>query len=224
MRIVEIFHSIQGEGLLAGVPSLFVRTAGCNLRCAWCDTPYAQRLEDGHELAVDEIVNRALASGARHCVLTGGEPLLAPDLPALAARLRAAGRHLTIETNATLPPNGIACDLASLSPKPPSPPRRGRRAAPPAADLLRNLRAWLAGYDCQLKIACAGAAELPWIEALLAALGPALPRERVLLMPRGATRAALARRRGEIVRLCLQHGFRYAPRLHIELYGNRRGV
>ena len=118
MLISEIFYSIQGEGELAGVPSVFVRASGCNLRCAWCDTPYASWQPEGSPRTVDEIVAEVQRhASARHVVLTGGEPMIAPDIRGLAAALRLLGYHLTIETAATVPPEGIACDLVSLSPK-----------------------------------------------------------------------------------------------------------
>ncbi len=118
MLISELFYSLQGEGELTGVPSVFVRSSGCNLRCAWCDTPYASWNPEGTNQTVDQIVARVQEHrAARHVVLTGGEPMIAKDLRELASRLKALGYHLTIETAATLPPDGIACDLASLSPK-----------------------------------------------------------------------------------------------------------
>ncbi len=84
MRIAEIFYSVQGEGALVGVPSIFVRTSGCNLRCSWCDTPYTSWNPEGEDLAIDEIVERsALHSAARHIVLTGGEPMIAPGIAEL---------------------------------------------------------------------------------------------------------------------------------------------
>lgn len=223
MQIVELFHSIQGEGLLAGVPSAFVRVAGCNLCCVWCDTPYASRPDAKSEpLTPARIVSRVRAfPKTRHVVLTGGEPMLAPGISELARRLRAAGFHITIETNATLPPAGIACDLASLSPKPAHafPPDRPVRAPDPAI-----IQEWLDAYACQLKFVVAGAGDLPAILALLERLPRPPPPNRVLLMPRGATRPELARRRQLVAELCNQHGFRYCPRLHVELYGGRRDV
>ncbi len=219
MHVAEIFYALQGEGMLNGVPSIFVRTAGCNLRCAWCDTPYALRAEDGVAMDLETIMARVRQwPSARHCVLTGGEPMLAPELPALAALLREARLHITIETNATLPPGGIACDLASLSPK-----LRNAGPAVPPIDIA-CLRSWMEGYDYQLKLVCVGAGDLPEITALLGQLGGEVRRERVLLMPEGRTRAGLEKQRDEVARLCLEQGFRYSPRLHIDLYGDRRGV
>jgi 7-carboxy-7-deazaguanine synthase len=117
MLISEIFYSIQGEGELTGVPSVFIRTSGCNLRCNWCDTMYASWSPEGTEMSVDQILAEVARHPARHCVLTGGEPMIARGIRDLAQALRTAGHHLTIETAATILPEGIACDLASLSPK-----------------------------------------------------------------------------------------------------------
>ena len=91
MLISEIFYSIQGEGALTGVPSVFVRTSGCNLRCRWCDTMYTSWQPEGVQRSVDEIVREVERHPARHVVLTGGEPMIAPELPALAGRLRELG-------------------------------------------------------------------------------------------------------------------------------------
>ena len=91
MLISEIFYSIQGEGELTGVPSVFVRTSGCNLRCAWCDTPYASWNPEGEMRTVAQLVATVQESrAARHVVLTGGEPMVAKGIHDLAARLKEA--------------------------------------------------------------------------------------------------------------------------------------
>src|SRR5580704_1667451 len=116
MKVAEIYGSIQGEGLLAGKPSVFVRASGCNLRCWFCDTPYASWQPEGEDLGVDEIFDQVTLLGHEHVVLTGGEPMLFAELIPLADRLRLSGKHITIETAGTLylP---VACDLMSISPK-----------------------------------------------------------------------------------------------------------
>jgi 7-carboxy-7-deazaguanine synthase len=230
MLISEIFHSLQGEGELAGVPSVFVRTSGCNLRCNWCDTPYASWQPGGTMMSVPEIVAAVRAHPARHVVLTGGEPMVAKEIRELAAELQRLGCHITIETAATIAPGGIACDLASLSPK-------LGNSAPDARldDTWRQkhealrwqpeiVRAWLKGYAWQLKFVVAHPADVEEIETLLAQLGREIPRDKVLLMPEGVTVEALRARAGWLGELCKQRGYRYAPRLQIELYGNRRGT
>src|ERR1051325_4341762 len=116
MRVAEIFHSIQGEGRLAGVPSVFIRTSGCNLRCVWCDTPYTSWEPEGEEKSLDDIIVEAKSYPTRHAVLTGGEPLIAPEIEALSERLKAENFHITIETAATVF-KPVRCDLMSLSPK-----------------------------------------------------------------------------------------------------------
>ena len=230
MLISEIFYSLQGEGELTGVPSVFVRTSGCNLRCNWCDTPYASWSPEGAAMSVDEIVAAVRPHPARHVVLTGGEPMIAPGIRELAAELKRLDYHLTIETAATIAPAGIACDLASLSPKlKNSAPdqrlddtwRRKHEALRWQPDVVR---AWLDRAGYQLKFVVAQAADVEEIEALLRQLGRDIPRAKVLLMPEGVTVEALRARAGWLGELCKQRGYRYAPRLHVELYGNKRGT
>src|SRR5437764_9179607 len=97
VKISELFYSIQGEGKLAGVPSVFVRASGCNLRCVWCDTPYASWDPQGEDVGVEEIVRRVEAFGAKQVVVTGGEPMIMPDVAALCESLKTRGHHVTIE-------------------------------------------------------------------------------------------------------------------------------
>jgi 7-carboxy-7-deazaguanine synthase len=103
MVITEIFKSIQGEGTRAGLPCIFVRLTGCNLRCVWCDTAYA--FHGGTKMTIDEILAKvanlaAGGSGRTSLVeITGGEPLLQPETPALAEKLLAAGFTVMIETS-----------------------------------------------------------------------------------------------------------------------------
>src|SRR5262245_39488466 len=102
MRIAEIYRSVQGEGLLTGVPSVFVRTSGCNLRCWFCDTPYTSWRPEGQDMTVDDIIAQVEEWDTRHVVITGGEPMLYSELIPLCARLKAISRHVTIETAGTL--------------------------------------------------------------------------------------------------------------------------
>lgn len=228
MWISEIFYSIQGEGILTGVPSAFVRTTGCNLRCAWCDSPYTSWEPEGEQLSVASITARVLKYGAKYVVVTGGEPLLAPEIEALCQSLHDAGQHLTIETAGTVF-KPVICDLVSLSPKLANSTPRHREGGRFALrhDQVRLqpevLRAFLAAYQCQLKFVIEHPDDLGEVQALLAQLPP-LPNDRVLLMPRGVTREELAERSGWLAELCKKHGYRFCPRLHIDLYGNQRGT
>ena len=230
MLISETFHSIQGEGELTGVPSVFIRTSGCNLRCNWCDTPYASWRPEGVELTVEALVAEVRRYPSHHVVLTGGEPMIAKNIRELAAALKADGRHITIETAATIAPDGIACDLASLSPK-------LRNSLPdsrlPAAWRERHeatrwnpdaVRAWIDGYACQFKFVVSSPADLDEIEGLLATLGRDIPRHKILLMPEAVSLEGMRERAAWLAELCKTRGYRYAHRLHIELYGNKRGT
>ncbi len=231
MRIAEIFFSIQGEGRLTGVPSVFVRVSGCNLRCRWCDTKYASWEPEGEELSVGSALDAVRAHSSSHCVVTGGEPMVARDLPELAAALRAEGVHVTIETAATLEPSGIACDLASLSPKlshsTPLPGEIGEgwRARHEAARLRpRVIDAWLRDYDCQLKFVVKNPRDLDEIDALLDSLKVPVPAHQILLMPEALSVAEMEAHEQWLAGLCKERGFRYGDRLHLRLYGNTRGT
>src|SRR3989442_5688213 len=92
LKIAELFYSVQGEGSLVGVPSIFVRTSGCNLRCSWCDTPYTSWNPEGDDLSLAVILDRAAQfPAARHVVITGGEPMIAPGIVELSNRFRDRG-------------------------------------------------------------------------------------------------------------------------------------
>jgi len=232
MKISEIFYSVQGEGSLTGVPSVFVRTSGCNLRCRWCDTPYASWKPEGETLDIDAILAEIVAhKPARHVVLTGGEPMVAKGIMELAGALRERDYHITIETAGTVAPEGIDCDLASLSPKlANSTPLSGEiddtwiakhnqlRLQP---DVLAD---WIKGYDHQLKFVLSESQDLAEIDQLLAALPVAVAADRILLMPEGRKAEELHARAGSLVDLCKERGYRYCPRLQIDLFGDTRGT
>src|SRR5258707_3162275 len=98
LKIAELFYSVQGEGTLLGVPSVFIRTSGCNLRCSWCDTPYTSWQPEGEDRTVEQILEAVRAFPARHAVVTGGEPMIAPEIVPLTQALREMGLHITVET------------------------------------------------------------------------------------------------------------------------------
>ena len=229
MRIAEIFHSIQGEGLLAGVPSIFIRTSGCNLRCHWCDTPYASWKPEGPEMSVEEILKKITDWNCDHVVLTGGEPMIAPDLPELAAVLKKQNKHITMETAGTILPNGIPCDLASLSPKlsnsTPSPERDPAWAKKHEATRLKPevIAEWIRKYPFQLKFVLSSENDLLEIKDLLSRLPP-VTSDRILLMPEGIDVKTLATRSPWLVDICKRESFRFTPRLQIELFGHTRGT
>ena len=224
MKIAEIFYSLQGEGALVGVPSVFVRTSGCNLRCVWCDTPYTSWQPEGDELSIDEILARVEAhTPARHVVLTGGEPMIAPHVVELTEGFRARGLHITIETAGTVF-HPVACDLMSISPKLAHSTPAGKWAATHERlriqqDVLGRL---MRSYEHQLKFVVADPKDMDEIRSLLDQL--AADRSKVILMPEGIDSEVLRERSLWLAEICKQEGFRFSPRLHVDLYGNKRGT
>lgn len=228
MHLAEIFYSVQGEGRLLGTPSIFIRTSGCNLRCVWCDTPYTSWKPEGKERSLGEIMAEMEKFPARHVVVTGGEPLLAGEIDELSAELRKKSYHITLETAATIY-KPIACDLLSMSPKlsnsTPWKRERGRFARMHEERRLNIpvIQRFVDGYDYQLKFVVERRRDFTEIEEILGQL-QRIYRPRVLIMAQGKTKKELREKANWIVELCKRHGFSYTPRLHIELYGNRRGT
>lgn len=228
MRIAELYKSIQGEGFLTGAESIFIRASGCNLRCWYCDTPYASWQPEGEDLAVEEIVSQTLRLEASHVVITGGEPMLFAELLPLCERLRELGHHLTIETAGTLylP---VAADLMSISPKlansTPSVEQapRWHRRHERSRHVPAVIRQLVAEYDYQLKFVIDSPADVAEVELYLEQF-PEIDRARVLLMPQGTSADQLAAIALWLEPLCRQHGFTFCPRKHIEWFGATRGT
>jgi 7-carboxy-7-deazaguanine synthase len=228
VKISEIFYSVQGEGMLVGVPSVFVRTSGCNLRCVWCDTPYTSWQPEGQERSLDSIVAEVNRYGASHVVITGGEPMIAPQIEELTEELTSRlHQHITVETAGTVDAN-VRCDLMSISPKlansTPHTRDDGRWAG--QHERLRYqpeiLRRLIQLYPYQLKFVISDPGDLQQVNAIVSDIGAA--RSRVLLMPEGVDAAVLAERGRWLADIAKREGFRMTPRLHIDLWGNRRGV
>jgi 7-carboxy-7-deazaguanine synthase len=234
MRIAEIYSSLQGEGLLTGTSSIFVRASGCNLRCWFCDTPYTSWEPEGEDWAVEEIVAQVQRLAAnpqeaiRHIVITGGEPMLFAELLPLCERLHAAGLHLTIETAGTLflP---VRCNLMSISPKlagsTPSQERAGKwsNRHEQTRHQPQVIRRLTSDYDYQLKFVIDSRADVEDVQDWLAEF-PHVRREKVLLMPQGIEPAALASIGEWLEPYCAEQGLVFCPRKHIEWYGAVRGT
>ncbi len=228
LRIAEIFTSLQGEGIWMGVPSTFVRVSGCNLRCTWCDTPYASWNPEGPMLTLDAILAKVSESDIRHVVLTGGEPMLFDPIEELTRELKLRDKIITIETAGTVF-RRVACDLMSISPKlansTPN-PESGWRERHEAARLDRKpLKRLIEAYDVQLKFVVdpRRPEDFAEIDDVLAGL-PHVSPDRILLMPEGTDSAVLQERQRALVATCLQRGWRLAPRLHVDLFGHTRGT
>ena len=228
LRISEIFSSIQGEGIWMGIPSTFVRASGCNLRCVWCDTPYASWSPEGPVVELPSIVEEVERFANRHVVLTGGEPMIFDAIEPLATALEALGHLITIETAGTTY-RKLPCHLMSISPKlanstPPESSGWAKRHDATRIN-LESLGALIEGYNCQLKFVVNPEIEgdLVEIDQLLQELPPIEP-DRILLMAEGVDPEVQRTRQKLLVDICIERGWRLAPRLHIDLFGNTRGT
>ena len=232
IRICEIYESLQGEGLLVGTPSIFVRTSGCNLRCWFCDTPFASWNPEGDSLTLDEIEGRCGSFSAQHYVITGGEPMIFAGIASLTTRLHEAGKHITIETAGTVY-QPVQCDLMSISPKlQNSTPSREQ-----ASESLRQsherrrenfevMKSLLDEFPYQLKFVVDkpsdGDEVLQYLDRLQAYCGKSLDRERMLIMPQGTTPEELNARAEWLIPWCKDQDLRFCPRDHIAWFGNKR--
>ncbi len=240
----EIFFTLQGEGRNTGLPSVFIRASLCNLHCQWCDTDYTWNWEGtnyAHEkdadpayrkyrredqildLSADEIVAVVAAYPCRHYVFTGGEPLVQEKAwGALMIALCDAAPQATfeIESNGTLLPGAeflSRIDQINLSPK--------LANSGVALDLRYKpevLRALAATGKADFKFVIGDEADLAEVLALLDEVP--IPPDRIFLMPKAISVCELEANQAFVAALAQEHGFRYSDRLHLRLYGAKRGV
>jgi organic radical activating enzyme len=217
-RIAETFYSIQGEGATAGLPAIFVRLQGCSVGCRWCDTKYSWDPAAGREVTLPDLLAEVAAFPCRRVVITGGEPLESSLFATQASALTERGYTVEVETSGTLePPHdtpeaiqwNVSVKLAG------SGVADDRRVNPAAIGAFLTRQAWW-------KFVVGEPAEVG--EVLRLAERFALPRDRVLLQPEGLRAEDLAARTPWLVEACKAHGFRFSPRLHILIWGARRGV
>ena len=238
LPINEVFYSLQGEGTLAGVPSVFVRTSGCNLRCWFCDSYHTSWEPTGAWRDVDSIVEEVRShEQATHVVLTGGEPLIHEESVELLERLDEEGYHATIETNGTIY-RDAAIDLASISPKLASSTPTAEKDPKGDGDWANRheqrridmsaLTDLVDQYGCQLKFVVTDAEDMGEIESLVEQVRDAtqttVANSDILLMPEGVTRDQLDDSRNEVAELATEYGYRYTPRLHVTLWNDAPGT
>lgn len=243
MELSEMFKSVQGEGKRSGVPSFFIRTNYCNLRCRFtggnlCDTPYtswdpSDSLNIG-KTEVSYIAGEFASSGCRDVVITGGEPAMQKDeLLELCIALRSVNPDcfITLETNGTVFGEFARhINLASISQKLlSSVPYAGKHEEMHLSNMLNTYA--LKNYaglkeqgviDVQWKFVFTGESDVAEILKLKSEIG--MDSRDIYLMPEGITREQLEAKRDAAVTACLKHGFNYTDRLHILIWGNKRGV
>lgn len=208
----EIFYSLQGEGHLAGTPAVFIRLAGCNLRCSWCDTKYSWG--NGVILSPTELARLVAGYACPHLVVTGGEPLLQQEELTELLSLLPSSVFVEVETNGTIVPCTALQERVNqwnVSPK----LEHAGNANPPQQKVLVTFatlpNAWF-------KFVVVGEEDWAQIEALH------LPQGRIILMPCATDRATLETARARVADMCLKHGVRMGDRLHIVLWNNKKGV
>jgi 7-carboxy-7-deazaguanine synthase len=237
LPINELFCSLQGEGRLAGVPSVFVRTSGCNLRCWFCDSYHTSWEPTGDWYSVAAVLDAVAEYDADHVVLTGGEPLAHDKSADLLESLADRGYHTTVETNGTVDCTA-PIDLASVSPKLQSSTPTAERDPKGDGEWadrheerrldVGTLADFVDRYETQLKFVVTGPEDMAEIETLVAdvreAADTTLSDDAVLLMPEGQTREQLNETRRVVADLAIEYGYRYTPRLHVDLWNDAPGT
>jgi len=216
LRVSEVFASVQGEGVTIGTPSAFVRLQGCSVGCAWCDTKYSWAATGGRETTLEAVLAEVAMMRLDNVVVTGGEPLEHPAFVALVDALKAAGKRIEVETAGTQLPRSTAVDQWNVSLKlaHSGVPAEVRLRAD-AMDAFRDLPAWF-------KFVVATEDDVNEVLAIQAAYR--LPTARIVLMPLGMRREEQQQRMPLVIDWCRRHGFRFSPRLHILVWGPKRGV
>ncbi len=231
LQLSELFHSLQGEGAYSGVPSWFIRFSGCNLRCSWCDTPYTSWRPETRPLSTASVVEEFKAQPrTNHYVITGGEPMLFSDqVKALIAAIRQhdGGAVITIETNGTRFDTDVRPNLWSVSPKLAT--SKPKLESVPGALLMHNrnnnlchLPKFREQTATQYKFVVTCPQDFDEIEALCASYG--INHREVCIMPEGNTAAVQMKALEWLPMLCIEYGYRFTPRLHVLVWGPKRGV
>jgi 7-carboxy-7-deazaguanine synthase len=224
LYVNEIFDSVQGEGVSAGMHCAFLRLVGCNLSCTWCDTKYTWdwkhhvRSQETRRMEIADLAQRLQAAPA--LVITGGEPLLQQSGIEALLRLLPVGLHIEVETNGTLPPRSAL--LRRVNQWNISPKLSGAGGDQERRILLSVLQMLATEQNAYLKLVVSSELEFAEAQALVARL--AWPASRVLLQAEASTRNALRRAAPRVQQWCHTLGVRYSPRLHVERWNDRRGV
>lgn len=221
MNVAEVFKSIQCEGILTGRVSVFIRLAGCNLNCYWCDEKQSNNIEQSNEISILELLQTVSKYNCNDIVITGGEPLIAKDIVELTKILKENNYTIIVETNGTVIKD-IKADLVSLSPK-----LGNSEPTPFIAKYLyhRNnrinieaLQYYNENYNCQLKFVVENDSDFEEIESILEKSEISDMRS-VLIMPLASTRDQLLKAQSKIVSQCIKYGYRFTTRLQLLIWG-----
>ena len=253
--IIEAFVSIQGEGERSGIPSIFIRTSGCNLRCVFglsiCDTPYSSFNPENSSLSYDDVLKLINDNPQIHdIVITGGEPLMHRDglidmLNYLGYRVNLLDMCITIETNGTFDPLPEEYEtwnigLYSISPKlKTSVALPGQIINLPNGESIhfsqeqidnfhktrrndRALKMFTDTFSYQFKFVYSGMESYNEIKEYIHEYN--IDPKNIMLMPEGLDERILSKHRQEAAEICIKEGWNYTDRLHIIIWGNKRGI
>lgn len=234
LPINELFYSLQGEGKLSGVPSVFIRTSGCNLRCWFCDSYHTSWEPAGNWLSIPDIISKVESyDDTNHVVITGGEPLIHEQTETLLKELDKRGYHTTIETNGTIQTDS-PIDLLSVSPKlqtstptPEKDPKGDGEWEEKHEQNRINIQTLATLYDrynTQLKFVITNKTDIAEINSLIGSLRTTttqtIPNTNILLMPEGTTTEEISQTQTLTAELALKNGYRYTPRIHVDLWND----
>ena len=225
MKISEIFSSIQGEGPHAGKPSVFLRTALCNLKCVWCDTKYTwdwdnyDYSKEVHELPIEKVIEKIKEFEPKHIVITGGEPLIQQnDIASLLSKL-GDDYFVEVETDCTIIPNSALLEHVNhwnVSPKTSnSGNSREAREISQCYDFFAKLE------NSVFKFVIENETDLKEIDELITKYN--IPKNKILLMPQASTKDELNLKKEEIEKIAMAKGLLFSSRLQVERWGNQRG-
>lgn len=214
--IAEIFHSIQGEGLYAGVPAIFIRTGKCNLACSWCDTPYTWKKGEEdyvfleYSTILEKVANLMKKTKTHHLVMTGGEPMLHQNLIRF-IRDKLPHSFIEVETNGTIPSilQERTVDHFTISPK-----------------LKNSKNTWykknLHAKNSILKFVISHRNDMNEVENFIKK--EHIDPQKIYLMPEGKTTQEIEQKTPWLMEICRKKGYRFTTRLQILIFGNKRGV
>ena len=226
MKVNEIFGpTIQGEGKSLGKPVSFIRLAGCNLHCVWCDTPYAwdfrnwDREKESRDITVANVITRVfMLGGPKAIVISGGEPLIQQEeLTQLISGLKKWGFWVEIETNGTI---FVSDELASLVDQFNCSPKLLNSGNEERGIVVESLTRMASLEQSTFKFVIDSEKDVNEIEQLVLRF----QMKQVYLMPLGKTLEELKAREILVRNICGERNWNFTPRRHIELYGSRRGV
>jgi len=226
MKISEIFSSIQGEGIHAGKPSVFLRTALCNLKCVWCDTKYTwdwdnyDYSKEVHEIPIEKVIEKIKEFEPKHIVITGGEPLIQQNDIALLLSKLGDDYFVEVETDCTIIPDSVMLEHVNhwnVSPKTSnSENSREAREIPQCYDFFVKLE------NSVFKFVIEKESDLVEIDELITKYS--IPKNKILLMPQASTKDELNLKKEEIEKIAMANGLLFSSRLQVERWGNQRGT